>query len=260
MKVRQYNPNYNSPVRPRFFAPDLSEDGSAVSLPIEEGRHLARVLRLVPGAIVTIFDGRGNEFLGRVEHVRRDVVRVVPIERIQPTREAAVSMTLAQAVLKGDKMDAIISDATMLGVACVRPIVTKRTNVSLAALRRGRSRERWQRIAIASAKQCGRAVVPAIAFPETLSAFLPADDSALRLTLVEPARRDGCGSLERLAVGPRPVSATVAVGPEGGWTDEEIEASVAAGCVPVTLGERTFRADTVSVVAIAILRFIWKDL
>lgn len=231
-----------------------------MSLPIEEGRHLARVLRLVPGDTVTVFDGRGNEFLARIEHARRDDVRVVPVARTQPAREAAVNMTLAQAVLKGDKMDAIISDATMLGVASVHPVVTKRTNVSLAALRRGRGRERWQRIAIASAKQCGRAVVPVIAVPETLSAFLSADDSALRLILVEPARRNMTGSLERLTAGPRPVSATIAVGPEGGWTEEEIEASVAAGCVPVTLGERTFRADTVSVVAIAILRFVWKDL
>src|SRR5688572_25232840 len=118
----------------RFFAPTLDPGDETVMLPKEEGEHLTRVLRLGPGDTVAIFDGRGQEFLAKVVTAERRDVRVQVLSRVDPAREAAVPLTLVQAVLKGDKMDDIVRDAVMLGAAAIQPMITARTEVTVAAL------------------------------------------------------------------------------------------------------------------------------
>src|SRR5690348_8013864 len=110
----------------RFFAPALDPGDDSVDLPRDEAEHLTRVLRLGIGDTVAVFDGRGREFLARVAAVARRDVRVQLLSRVEPAAEPQVPLTLAQAVLKGEKMDEIVRDAVMLGVAAVQPIVTKR--------------------------------------------------------------------------------------------------------------------------------------
>src|SRR5215470_6415014 len=114
----------------RFFAPTLDVGDETVALPRDEAEHLVRVLRLGVGDTVAVFDGRGHEWTARVTSVVRRDVRVQLIARIEPAAEPAVHLTLAQAVLKGDKMDDIVRDAVMLGVAAVQPLVTARTEVT----------------------------------------------------------------------------------------------------------------------------------
>jgi 16S rRNA (uracil1498-N3)-methyltransferase len=167
-----------------------------------------------------------------------------------------VAVTLAQAVLKGDKMDDVVRDAVMLGVAAIQPIVTARTEISAAALTRGRRRERWERIAVSAAKQCGRAVVPAILEPQS---FPPPSESLLPapvFVLVEPGVSSGLALGDLDAQIPR--HATLVVGPEGGWTADEVEAASALGSL-VTLGGRTLRADAMALVALSALFTRWRE-
>ena len=246
---------------PRFFAPDLGAGTDLVTLSREEARHLTRVLRLGAGDTVTVFDGRGNEFLARVEDVARHQVAVRPLRRTEPAAEPSVTLTLAQAVLKGNKLDHVVRDATMLGVAVIQPLLTLRANVPASAWRQGGAVARWQRIAVASAKQCRRAVVPEVRPPLELERFVGVDESALRICLVEPnPRSDRTRSLGVLRADATPRSATVAIGPEGGWTEEEIALATAYGFVPLTLGDRTLRADAAPIAAVAVLQFLWGDL
>lgn len=247
----------------RFYAPALAPGADLIDLPEDEARHLTRVLRLRAGDEVQVFDGRGQEYRARVEQVGRGRARVRVLSPIAPAPEPAVRLTLAQAVLKGDHMDAVVRDAAMMGVAAIQPLVTARTQVSLWALTRGRGVERWHRVAVASVKQCRRAVVPEIRLPQSFDDYLRAVswDERLGLMLVDPgahapALREA-GTMERL---PRPARADVVVGPEGGWTDAELDAAVAAGCVPITLGRRTLRADAAPIVALAVLQCVWRDL
>jgi 16S rRNA (uracil1498-N3)-methyltransferase len=171
-----------------------------------------------------------------------------------PAPEPKVAVTLAQAVLKGDKMDDVVRDAVMIGVAAIQPIITARTESSTAALQRGKRRERWLRIAVSSAKQCGRAVVPPILdakpFLQPASAASDLGLPSPVLVLVEPRASHGrmLADLD-LAM---PSQATLVVGPEGGWTAEEltIASSVAQF---VTMGGRTLRADAMALVALAAL-------
>ncbi len=142
----------------RFFAPALDAGDETVALPKDEAEHLRRVLRLGVGDTVSVFDGRGHEFLARVVAAAPRDTRVQLLSRVDPPPESIVPVTLAQAVLKGDKMDDVVRDAVMLGVAAIQPLVTKRTESTVAALVRGARLDRWRRVALASAKQSRRAV------------------------------------------------------------------------------------------------------
>lgn len=247
----------------RFYAPGASTVGTIVQLPADEARHLTRVLRLGTGAVVSVFDGDGHEFRAVVETAGRSGVRVRLLEAVAPAPEPRVRVTVAQAVLKGDHMDAVIRDVTMLGAAAIQPVVTARTQVALSALARRRVRDRWRRVAVAAAKQCRRAVLPAIEEPAGLDEVL-ADLTArerLGLLLVEPgAAAPVLGDPDSLARLPAPAQAELLVGPEGGWSPGEIDAALAAGCVLLTLGRTTLRADAAALVALAVLRFAWRDL
>jgi 16S rRNA (uracil1498-N3)-methyltransferase len=243
--------------------------------------------------MVSIFDGRGHEFLAKILAAGRRDVRVQLLSRVEPAVEAAVPLTLVQAVLKGDKMDDIVRDAVMLGVAAIQPIVTTRTEVTVAALVRGGRVDRWKRVALASVKQSRRAVVPEIRGPLTFESWLDEPRAAATLMLVEPRAaatlmlvEPGAAATPML-VEPRaaatlmpvepgasiqaeslssvreervPSDAAIVVGPEGGWSDAECGAAQRRGVRLVTLGHRTLRADAVPVAAVSVLQFLWGDL
>jgi 16S rRNA (uracil1498-N3)-methyltransferase len=144
----------------------------------------------------------------------------------------------------------------MMGVAAVQPLLTDRTDVPAAAFSHGRRLERWQRIAVSSAKQCGRAVVPPVLAPRALQDCLEAAQAEVGLMLVEPAAVTASAAV----AWPRadaPGSALVLVGPEGGWADAEVAQALAAGCLPVSLGPRTLRADAAAIVALSVLQYVW---
>jgi 16S rRNA (uracil1498-N3)-methyltransferase len=243
----------------RFFAPSLDAGDDAVTLPRDEAEHLTRVLRLGVGDEVSVFDGRGHEWTARVVGVVRRDVRVQLVSRVEPAAEAGVTLTLAQAVVKGEKMDDIVRDAVMLGVAAVQPLVTARTESTVAALTNGSRLDRWRRVALASVKQSRRAVLPDVRRPLTLESFLQDPQSALNLMLVEPGAAEA-QPLSTLQGQPVPQDATVFVGPEGGWTQTELAAARSHGVRLVTLGHRTLRADATPVAAISVLQFLFGDL
>jgi 16S rRNA (uracil1498-N3)-methyltransferase len=252
----------NAAVHARFYAPEADGPDALATLTGDEAQHLTRVLRLGVGAAVRLFDGRGHEYEGRIERIARDAVEVRVGVPHPSAPEPGVSVTLAQAALKGDKMDDVVRDAVMIGAAAIQPLVTSRSEVSLATLARAHRRDRWTRIAVASAKQCGRAVVPAIHEAIEFEA-LPAAISALRLPgpalmLVEPGAVADSVPLGELEPVP-PKEVTLVVGPEGGWTAEEL-ARAAGPCRPMTLGGRTIRADAMATVAIAALFARWGEL
>ncbi len=246
---------------PRFYAPHATVPGAVVSLSDDEAGHLMQVLRLGAGAAVAVFDGRGREFEACVEAAGKSGVTVRLGAPRTSAPEAAVAVTLAQAVLKGDKMDDVVRDAVMMGVAAIQPVVTTRSEISLGTIDRGHRRERWERIAIASAKQCGRAVVPEILAPREFSAVIDAlKHHALPgpgLMFVEPSVATEAVGIIDLEL-PPPRETTVMIGPEGGWSRQEIE-DASGLCRMVTLGKRTLRADAMPIVALAALFTVWRQ-
>jgi 16S rRNA (uracil1498-N3)-methyltransferase len=243
---------------PRLYVPSLEPRDRTVELPEDEAGHLRRVLRVKTGAAVRLFDGRGHEVAARVTAADRSAVVVEVQGPVTAAPEWDVQVTLAQAVLKGDKIDDVIRDAVMMGVAAIQPLLSARTDVPASAFTKGRRVDRWHRIAVASAKQCGRAVVPAVRPPLSLADCLGSDESDTRLMLVEPAA--AMSGIAPLPVRAAPASATLLVGPEGGWADEEVVLAFAAGCLPMSLGPRTLRADAAPLVALSVLQCVWGEI
>jgi 16S rRNA (uracil1498-N3)-methyltransferase len=242
---------------PRFYAPDLDPEQPHVTLRAEEAHHLTRVMRLRAGDEVAVFDGRGTEYQARVAQAERSSVRLVLAERIEPLREPRVELTLVQSVLKGDGMDDVVRDCTMVGVRRIHPVISARTTVKVAAL--SKALERWRRVALSSAKQSGRARLPDIDEPEEFGAWLQAGPHPGALVLLEPAAAmSGMVTIRALVNEPAPSTAALLVGPEGGWTTGERDAALAAGCRPLSLGPLTLRADAVPFAASAALLAMWE--
>ena len=255
----------------RFHAPAAERTGDVVELPRDEAQHLFRVLRLKIGAAVRIFNGQGFEFDAVVATASKDGARVRVGQSCAAVPEARVAVTLAQAVLKGDKMDDVVRDAVMMGVVAIQPLVTARTEIALTALERGHRRERWQRIAVSSSKQCGRAVVPAVLVPCTFTDATAAirdlgsegtpeespETTLPGLMCVEPTASADVLTLGDMEADP-PLATTIVVGPEGGWSAEEISAGSSV-CRLVTLGPRTLRADAMALVALTALFTRWGE-
>lgn len=244
----------------RFHAPDLVRGGSLVQLSDDEARHLGRVLRLPVGATVQVFDGRGLEYRGRVASVERTRVTVALEQEVQPAAEPAVRLTLVQAVPKGDSMDEIVRNAVMLGVAAVVPLLSARSEVDPRRLAASGRVARWRRVAVASVKQCGRAVVPDVHEPCSLADCLRSFDAQQKYLFTEPglaqAKPASVRDLFSFAV---PASALLIVGPEGGWTEDEVRLATSEHCRPLTLGARTLRADAAALVGIAALQSVWGE-
>lgn len=246
---------------PRFYAPDLDIAQTQVTLPVGESQHLSRVLRLGSGDVVEVFDGRGLLMRGEVRRASPAGAILHLIARESPQPEAPYPLVVCAALLKGDAMDAVIRDATVLGAMAVVPMTTARTNVPIRRADPGRLHDRWQRVSIAAAKQCGRARLPVLAdvqsFPDVLRT--PAWTAWQRCLLVEPshalAAHDHSVGQSLTTVDGAPLVMTC--GPEGGWTSAEVQAAHAAGWTPWSLGPFTLRAEQVTLAALTVVRHAW---
>lgn len=227
---------------PRFHCPEPLASGQALALPPAAARHV-QVLRLQPGAAITLFDGRGGEYRAIVESMgRRDVqVRVETHERIE--REARRVIHLGVGIPANERMDWLIEKATELGAASIQPLVAQRSVVRLAGERAARRQAHWQAIAIAACEQCGRNRVPPVREAVDVTSWLhtlgtgEGGGERWLLSLAPDAQH-----LPAAADDERPW--TVLSGPEGGLTPDEEEEARAAGFRPLSLGARVLRAET----------------
>ena len=249
---------YTLRVRPRFHVPELTSAAERVELPEDEAEHLTRVLRLGVGDEVDVFDGRGGLWRAEIVHAGKKSATVRVIARGEPARELGVQLSLVVSVLKGDKIDDVVRDAVMMGIASIRPVTSERSETSLAVIARSMRIARWQRIAVASAKQCGRAVVPVVHSAVPLDWYLGEKADAARVFCVEPSA--ALGELRPAQAIPRSGAVDVIVGPEGGWSVAEVASAHDSGAILMSLGARTLRADAVPIVALTALLTTWGEL
>ncbi|HEX5706672.1 MAG TPA: 16S rRNA (uracil(1498)-N(3))-methyltransferase [Pyrinomonadaceae bacterium] len=252
--------------RRRFYAPPerFADDRRRVALSAEETRHLRDVLRLREGEEVYVFDGEGREFLCRVGSAAREreaTLEVVAAAEPQ-SAESPLALTLAVALLKGEKFDMVVQKATELGASLIVPVLTRRADVRPRDARDAARRvERWRRLALEAAKQSGRARVPRVeepcAFESLIARACGADE--LRVLFAE---RGGARLSEVSGADGRAATkaVTALVGPEGGWEDEELELARGEGWHVVTLGGRTLRAETAALTVSVLLQHLHGDL
>jgi 16S rRNA (uracil1498-N3)-methyltransferase len=230
----------------RLFVSDAPDEG-IVRIPRGELKHL-RVLRLGPGDRLCVFDDAGREHEVVLEQVTAREARGRVVATSHASRESPLELVLMPALVKHDRMDWVVEKATELGVARIAPVVTR------FSVARGDHAERWRRIATAAAKQCGRTRIPAVDAPRPIAAVVAETSPGLRLVAWEEER---AARLADLPDGARAV--TMLIGPEGGLHADEVDAARAAGFTTVTLGRRVLRADTASVVAVALCQQRWGD-
>lgn len=240
---------------PRVLIPAIVATDRTVALDPADAHHLIRVLRAAVGDEVRVFDGRGREWLAQIADAGRSSASLNIIHEVTPAPEPHVRVTLAIGLLKGEQMDAVVRDATMLGAFSIVPITTKHVAVSSRAWKSAAALERWRRVAVASAKQCGRAVVPQVGAVTPFAELVGAAPGVPAFMCVEPAL--AVQDAASVKAGPRPLAANVFVGPEGGWSADEIEQGRAAGAALIHLGPRTLRAETVPTVILTALWTAW---
>ena len=251
----------NVMTRRRFYAAPgafASHPGN-LTLASDESRHLRDVLRLQPGDEIYAFDGEGREFHCTINEINRDSAQLKVIAEVEPARsESPLELTLAVALLKGEKFDLVVQKATELGVTHIVPVTTKLADVHLRdESDKSKRVARWQKIAIEAAKQSGRAVVPKVAKPMAFRSVIQTTTQS-RLMFSE---RDGQSLAElQKSFFQRPLSITAAVGSEGGWTDEEIAEAREAHWTIITLGGRTLRAETAAIAVTVLLQHAFGDL
>jgi 16S rRNA (uracil1498-N3)-methyltransferase len=233
----------------RVYEPAAGDAGSLV-LSAAETHHVRRVLRLGPGDRVAVFDGRGREWSATIESYAGDAAQVRLEAEIFDPIEPALELSLYQACDRAERMDWVVQKGTELGLVAVFALDAGRHERGGAGERR---LARWRRIAVEAAKQSGRRRVPHVA----AAAELPAAPDGVLALVLDPGAG---GGIARICGGRAPERAWLAVGPEGGFTHEQVESAAAAGWRRARLGPRILRTETAGLVAAALLFGLAGDL
>ncbi|MFZ1701282.1 MAG: 16S rRNA (uracil(1498)-N(3))-methyltransferase [Pyrinomonadaceae bacterium] len=236
----------------RFFAPPQNFNTGVATLDADETRHLRDVLRLKIGDEVSVFDGLGAEFRCEIRTIGKRSSDLTIIESTPvASPESDLDLTLAAAMVSGEKFDLVIQKSVELGVTRFVPLNTVRCDVKLKDA--AKRLDRWRRIAMEATKQCGRAVLMEIADPVDLPNLIADTDPPTMLLFSE---RDGA------TFSPKPVvkKLTAVIGPKGGWDDGELELAAGNNVTVVTLGGRILRAETAAIAITAVLQHRFGDL
>jgi len=224
----------------------------------KEVRHIRKVLRLKAGDEIAVFNGLGKEYEGTILEEKPSSVLVKVQNILFPQKDSPLEVTLAQSLLKGEKMDFLIQKATELGVKEIIPFFSSRSVPLLERSRRLERHRRWERIAVEASKQCGRGVIPKIELLKDYSEMLQiAPPDGLRLILWE---REGVKLKEVFERWEEKAKVFFVVGPEGGFSQEEVNEAEKSGFIPVILGRRVLRAETASLCLLSILQYRRGDI
>ena len=227
---------------PRLFVPGPLAQGSAVPVDGNQAHYLSRVMRVAPGDAVILCDDESGEWAARVVEAGKREVVLEPVELLRP-REAVPDLWLVPALLKKDRFDLVLEKATELGVAAIRPVLTRRCVADKLNLERARS------VTVEAAEQCARTALPAIAKPVSLDAMLREWPEGRALFFAD----ENGGQPAAAAFASRTGPAAIVTGPEGGFDDAE-RAAIRAHpqAVAISLGPRILRSETAAIAALAV--------
>ena len=242
----------NSPM-PRFYIPPHAWNPDKLALDAGETHHALDVLRMTAGAHATVFNGQGAE--ATVEFATVEKGRVA-LKKISVAKSAplACQVTLGQAIPKGKNMDLIVEKATELGASAIVPLLSERSVVRFDHDEALAKRDKWQRVAIEAAKQCGQNWLPSVAKPQTPREFFQSGEK-FDLLLIASLQPDSRHLKQVLAeLDPKkPASVLILVGPEGDFTPAEMNLAKNAGCRPITLGPIILRSETAAIYCLSVL-------
>ncbi len=238
---------------PRFFVDLPLSPGAKIELPPVPSHHASRVLRLVKGSKVVLFNGQGGEYPAVLEWVDKDMVIARCREWRDIERESPLDIRLAQGISSGERMDYTLQKTVELGITAIQPLAMRRSVVKLSMERAEKRVAHWQGIVMAACEQSGRNHLPIVAPPLDIPQWLATAPQGLKLFLSPEAET----SLKSL---PPPIGPVwLVAGPEGGFEPEESELIRDFGFLPVRLGPRILRTETAALAAVAAMQVLWGD-
>lgn len=244
----------------RFFVEEIDTDKRTLTLGGTEANHIRTVLRMAPGDRLILTDSKGARYEAVIVSLDRREVRVNLERPLLPPPPSPVEITLCQAVLRSHPMDMIIQKTSELGVDRVLPFVSERTLVKPDRQAAAGKLRHWREIALSATKQSGRLkpaeIGPLLTFSELMEVWRK--EEIMKVVLWE---EESVRSLKNLlrSSGPAPKAVAV-IGPEGGFSNEEIEKAGEAGFVPASLGQRILRAETAAITLVSLFQYEWGDL
>ena len=244
----------------RFFVKEIEARDGLCTITGAEARHITRALRMGRGDRIVLIDGKGARFQAIIESVGRQKV-LVTLERPLPQPPtSSAEITLCQAVLKSRAMDYVVEKASELGVYRILPFFSERTVVSLDEHKSANKLRRWRETSYSATKQSDRRapaeIGPLLSFGELVARCKK--EHALKVIFWE---EEGVKDLKDLLRASFPAKKAIGmVGPEGGFTQEEVRIAGGAGFISVSLGQRVLRAETAAIAMAAIVQYEWGDL
>ncbi|MBU2880891.1 16S rRNA (uracil(1498)-N(3))-methyltransferase [Psychrosphaera sp. B3R10] len=239
---------------PRIYHSSPLQLNSNCELDSDAANHVAKVLRLKQGYKIILFNGDGHDYLSEITDVSKKSVQILPLEKAAIENESPLNIHLAQGISRGDKMDFTIQKSVELGIMEITPVFTERCGVKLAGERLEKKHQQWQKIAISACEQSGRAIIPVVHPPISLSEFLKQETNQLKLNLHPKAST----SIKTITIPDSGVR--FIIGPEGGLSDEEIRQAGDANYTDIQLGPRVLRTETAALTLLASLQFQFGDL
>lgn len=239
----------------KFFTREI--DQSKAILRGEDHKHLSRVLRLKSGDDVLINDENGQDYQGVIESVEKDHTVMILKTPVATTNESNIKITLYQGMPKSGKLDLIVQKCTELGVNKIVPVITERVVVSQS--REFKKLDRLKRISYEAAKQSKRSIIPNIEEPISFEELVVMmNEEELIVVPYENAKDYGFNALKREFVSLKSVG--VIIGPEGGFSDKEIEQLIDHGAKIITLGKRILRTETAGFTTAVMIQMLYGDM
>ncbi|MED5523480.1 MAG: 16S rRNA (uracil(1498)-N(3))-methyltransferase [Pseudomonadota bacterium] len=238
---------------PRIYEPQPLSQGQTLALSEDGANHVGRVLRMQPGQELRLFNGDGNDYHAIITEAGKRQVQVTITGAEALANESPLRIHLGQVISRGDRMEFVIQKAVELGVSEITPLFSERCGVKLQGERLDKKVGQWQKVAISACEQCGRATVPVINEVAMLSDWVAAPFDGHSLTL-SPYAKGGIASLAKAG------GARLLIGPEGGFSDDEVALARQAGFTDVLLGPRVLRTETAALAAISALQLTLGDL
>ncbi len=229
------------------------EPGHQITLVGRTGHYLSRVLRVTAGQVIVVFNGDGRDYVAEVIRPGRNELILSVTSSLPAVPESRLDITVVQAISRGERMDQTLQKCTELGVNAFQPMFSERVEVRLKAEKLAGRLDHWRAVVVSACEQSGRAVVPEVREPLVLRDWLVAGDATTRLVLAPGAE----SPLARLNL---PQQLQLVIGPEGGFSDAELDLMGARGVQAVSLGPRVLRTETAAPAAVAVAQALAGDL
>lgn len=240
----------------RFLSQNTNLNTKSITITdFKEIHHLSTVLRLKKGSEISIFNGQGEEVLAKVENLTAQSVQLTILSPVKKSSGNTITVTLACAIPKKAKFETIIEKCTELGVDRIIPVMTQRTEVRLSEERGDKKQKRYETVAINAAKQSQRSILPVVDVPTAFNDVLKqltATDAAF-IPCLNGERKN---ILDAFKLKPGQTNTIFFIGPEGDFTDQELQDALVAGCIPVTLGPHVLKVDTAAICAVAAAKLL----